>query len=131
MVPLSKTGHQCSTTSQLFDFSLRERAYLLRAVFCGQLSHLSHVNIPPRALVSRIQAEHLLFLWKQRTELVCRPALCLPKCYGGFSTPDGGLMCRGMALKTACQILRADASPTQVLPKYWMGVRSFKIATAS
>lgn len=112
---------QCESAGA-YSLSYRERAYLVRSVFCGRVWHLSHVLIAPHSVVSRIHTAILSFLWrKRRFRPIARVFLSLPSSRGGLGLPDIGLMNRGIALKTALRIILGEPSPTQALLVFFMG----------
>lgn len=118
---LEEFTSQCQAADP-HELAYLERAYLVRSVFCGRVWHLSHILIAPQSIVVRIHTAMLTFFWRKRSyRPIARVMLALPFWCGGMSIPDIGLMNRGVALKTMLRILGGEASPSQMLLKFWLG----------
>ncbi|KAM7298415.1 hypothetical protein ISCGN_019010 [Ixodes scapularis] len=104
-----------------FTLSLRDRAYLVRAVFCGQLFYVAHIALPPSRFASRITSCLFRFYWSRGTELVTRSVLRLPTSLGGRGMPCVSTVCRLLSLRTVLGVLDDTDHPARSLALYFLG----------
>ncbi|KAM7288774.1 hypothetical protein ISCGN_028957 [Ixodes scapularis] len=104
-----------------FTLSLRDRAYLVRAVFCGQLFYVAHIALPPSRFASRITSCLFRFYWSRGTELVTRSVLRLPTSLGGRGMPCVSTVCRLLSLRTVLGVFDDTDHPARSLALYFLG----------
>ncbi|KAM7306538.1 hypothetical protein ISCGN_010241 [Ixodes scapularis] len=104
-----------------FTLSLRDRAYLVRAVFCGQLFYVAHIALPPSRFASRITSSLFRFYCSRGTELVTRSVLRLPTSLGGRGMPCVSTVCRLLSLRTVLGVLDDTDHPARSLALYFRG----------
>ncbi|KAM7308227.1 uncharacterized protein ISCGN_011861 [Ixodes scapularis] len=107
-----------------YDFPMAVRRYLVQTVFCGRLWHVARVALPPRPFILQVRSALFTFFWNNRTELVRRSRLCLPRCEGGWSFPCIELAAPLLALKTTLAILDDHDNPARPLTLYFLGANN-------
>ncbi|XP_042142950.1 uncharacterized protein LOC121833600 [Ixodes scapularis] len=107
-----------------YDFPMAVRRYLVQTVFCGRLWHVARVALPPRPFILQVRSALFTFFWNNRTELVRRSRLCLPRCEGGWSFPCIELAAPILALKTTLAILDDHDNPARPLTLYFLGANN-------
>ncbi|KAM7311508.1 uncharacterized protein ISCGN_008415 [Ixodes scapularis] len=107
-----------------YDFPMAVRRYLVQTVFCGRLWHVARVALPPRPFILQVRSALFTFFWNNRTELVRRSRLCLPRCEGGWSFPCIELAAPLLALKTTPAILDDHDNPARPLTLYFLGANN-------
>ncbi|KAG0415775.1 hypothetical protein HPB47_007049 [Ixodes persulcatus] len=94
------------------------------SVFCGRLWHVARVALPPRPFILQVRSVLFSFFWNNRTELVRRSRLCLPRGEGGWSFPCIELAAPILALKTTLAILDDHDNPARPLTLYFLGANN-------
>ncbi|CAN7949002.1 unnamed protein product, partial [Ixodes pacificus] len=107
--------------AETFALSLRDRAYLVRAVFCGQLFYAAHVGLPPPRFCRRVTTCLFRVYWSQGTELVTRAVLRLSTSLEGRGMPCIDTMSRVLALRTILGVLDDTEHPARCLALYFLG----------
>ncbi|XP_042146149.1 uncharacterized protein LOC121835743 [Ixodes scapularis] len=107
-----------------YDFPMAVRRYLVQTVFCGRLWHVARVALPPRPFILQVRSALFTFFWNNRTELVRRSRLCLPRCEGGWSFPCIELAAPLLALKTTLAIIDDHDNPARPLTLYFLGANN-------
>lgn len=108
--------------AELFDFSYKERAYIIRAKFCAKIWHLGQVQPPSQLIARKLHTLLYCFFWKNRAAVLNRSTLQLSPRSGGWSLPDVVVMCRCMCLKALLKTLRETDTPQCVLAVYFCSV---------
>ncbi|KAG0419273.1 hypothetical protein HPB47_004236 [Ixodes persulcatus] len=104
-----------------YDFPMAVRRYLVQTVFCGRLWDVARVALPPRPFILQVRSALFTFFWNNRTELVRRSRLCLPRGEGGWSFPCIELAAPILTLKTTLAILDDHDNPPRPLTLYFLG----------
>ncbi|KAM7313622.1 hypothetical protein ISCGN_003475 [Ixodes scapularis] len=104
-----------------FSLPLRDRAYIVKSVLCAKLWFVARVARPPPTIVRRLNSVIFSYFWEQRTELVVRQALRLPRTSGGWGLPCLATFSRILALRGVLELLEAPDYPGRSLVLYWLG----------
>ncbi|CAN7950805.1 unnamed protein product, partial [Ixodes pacificus] len=107
--------------AEKFALSLRYRAYLVKAVSCGQRFYAAHVGLPPPRFCRRVTTCLFRFYWSHGTELVTRAVLRLSTSLGGRRMPCVDTMSRVLALRTILGVLDDTEHPARCLALYFLG----------
>ncbi|KAM7285190.1 translation initiation factor IF-2-like [Ixodes scapularis] len=81
-------------------------------------------TLPPHPFNLQVRSALFTFFWNNRTELVRRSRLCLPRCEGGWSFPCVELAAPLLALKTTLAILDDHDNPARPLTLYFLGANN-------
>ncbi|KAM7314357.1 hypothetical protein ISCGN_004141 [Ixodes scapularis] len=112
--------HQARSAA-CFSLPLRDRAYVVKSVLCAKLWFVARVARPPPTIVRRLNSVIFSFFWEQRTELVVRQALRLPRTSGGWGLPCLTTFSRILALRGVLELLEDPDYPGRNLVLYWLG----------
>lgn len=104
-----------------FSLPLRDRAYIVKSILCAKLWFVARVARPPPTIVRRLNSVIFSYFWEQRTELVVRQALRLPRTSGGWGLPCLATFSRILALRGVLELLEAPDYPGRSLVLYWLG----------
>ncbi|KAG0417634.1 hypothetical protein HPB47_005438 [Ixodes persulcatus] len=95
------------------------RRYLAYSVFCGRLWYLAQAALPTSRFIRRVKSALFSFFWSEKTELVTRPVVCLPRERGGWGFPCVDIAPTVLHLKTTLKILRDEHGPARSLALYF------------
>ncbi|KAM7294365.1 uncharacterized protein ISCGN_023871 [Ixodes scapularis] len=104
-----------------YALPMAERRYLAHSVFCGRLWYLAQVVVPPRSFIRQVRSSLFRFSWMEKTELVTRQVLSLPREKGGWGFPCVDGTPALLQLKTMLMILHEAENPARSLALYFVG----------
>ncbi|KAG0445321.1 hypothetical protein HPB47_016778 [Ixodes persulcatus] len=107
--------------ARAYALPLAERRYLAYSVFCGRLWYLAQAALPTSRFIRRVKSALFSFFWSEKTELVTRPVVCLPRERGGWGFPCLDIAPTVLHLKTTLKILRDEHGPARSLALYFVG----------
>ncbi|CAN7999929.1 unnamed protein product [Ixodes pacificus] len=103
-----------------YALPMAERRYLAHSVFCGRLWYLAQVVVL-RSFIRQVRSSLFRFFWMEKTELVTRHVLSLPREKGGWGFPCVDGTPALLQLKTMLMILHEAENPVRSLALYFMG----------
>ncbi|XP_040070511.3 uncharacterized protein LOC120843272, partial [Ixodes scapularis] len=104
-----------------YALPMAERRYMAHSVFCGRLWYLAQVVVPPRSFTRQVRSSLFRFFWMNKTELVTRQVLSLPREKGGWGFPCVDGTPALLQLKTMLMILHEAENPARSLALYFVG----------
>ncbi|CAN8032965.1 unnamed protein product [Ixodes persulcatus] len=104
--------------ARAYALPLAERRYLAYSVFCGRLWYLAQAALPTSRFIRRVKSALFSFFWSEKTELVTRPVVCLPRECGGWGFPCVDIAPTVLHLKTTVKILLDEHGPARSLALY-------------
>ncbi|KAM7287399.1 hypothetical protein ISCGN_031090 [Ixodes scapularis] len=108
-------------SARTYALPLAERRYLAYSVFCGRLWYLAQTALPTSRFIRPVKSALYSFFWSEKTELVTRPVVCLPRERGGWGFPCVDIAPAVLQLKTMLKILRDEHGPARSLALYFVG----------
>ncbi|KAM7312913.1 hypothetical protein ISCGN_009817 [Ixodes scapularis] len=108
-------------SARSYALPLAERRYLAYSVFCGRLWYLAQTALPTSRFIRPVKSALYSFFWSEKTELVTRPVVCLPRERGGWGFPCIDIAPAVLQLKTMLKILRDEHGPARSLALYFVG----------